>query len=188
MNKPRIGVFGSAFDPPTLGHLDVIKQFARQFDRILLVPSARHAFNKDSLPFPVRVEMLGRFVSSVDVSCDLEVCELEALLLQNSPASPVYTYDLLTALDEKYQGQANLTFIRGPDNAQPETWNRFYRAREIENRWSIVTAEERLNVRSSTVRSILNQPGSADNTTQSLDDFLLPSVRAYIQEHKLYQL
>ena len=184
MNKPRIGVFGSAFDPPTLGHLDVIEQFTNRFDRILLVPSAQHAFNKRSLPFSVRVEMLNHFVDSVRVDCDLEVCELEAGLLKNNPDSPVYTFDLLAALDEKYQGKADVAFIRGPDNARPETWSRFYRAQEIENRWSVVTAEERLNVRSSAVRAILSD---ADNTMQSLDDFLLPSVSAYIQKHKLYQ-
>ena len=184
MNKPRIGVFGSAFDPPTLGHLDVIKQFASQFDRILLVPSAQHAFNKQSLPFSVRVEMLEQFVSSVRIDCDLEVCELEAVLLNNNPDSPVYTFDLLVALDDKFQGQADITFIRGPDNAYPETWNRFYRAQEIESRWTVVTAEERLDVRSSAVRAMLND---ADNNTQSLDAFLLPSVSAYIQKHKLYQ-
>ena len=184
MNKPRIGVFGSAFDPPTLGHLDVIKQFASQFDRILLVPSAQHAFNKQSLPFKIRVEMLRRFVDSIRIACDVEVCELESELLRKNPDSPVYTFDLLVALDEKFQGQASLAFIRGPDNANPETWNRFYRAQEIESRWQVVTAEERLNIRSSSVRAILND---ADNKTQSLDTFLLPSVSAYIQKHKLYQ-
>lgn len=184
MNKPRIGVFGSAFDPPTLGHLDVIKQFSSQFDRILLVPSAQHAFNKQSLPFNVRVEMLKQFVGSVRLDCDLEVCEVEADLLNNNPDAPVYTFDLLVALDKNYQGKADLAFIRGPDNAHPGTWNRFYRAQDIESRWQVVTAKERLNVRSSSVRAILND---ADNTTQSLDAFLLPSVSAYIQKHKLYQ-
>lgn len=188
MTKLRIGIFGSAFDPPTLGHLDVIRQFAGQFDRILLVPSAKHAFDKRSLPFAVRVEMLHRFVDSISVDCDLEVCELEAQLLLNNPGLPVYTFDLLMALEEQYRGTADLAFIRGPDNARPETWSRFHRAREIEARWPIETAGERLNVRSSTVRAILNKAGSTDNTNQLLDEFLLPSVSAYIREHKLYQL
>lgn len=200
MNKPRIGVFGSAFDPPTLGHLDVIKQFADQFDRILLVPSAQHAFNKRSLPFEIRVEMLARFVNSARgfyaekyaeecglEKCALEVCELEAQLLEDNPDTPVYTFDLLVALEEKYQNRAEITFIRGPDNAHPETWSRFYRSQEIEARWSVVTAQERVNVRSSTVRAILNKAGSADNNYQILDELLLPSVSTYIQEHKLYQ-
>ena len=187
MNKPHIGVFGSAFDPPTLGHLDVIKQFADQFDQILLVPSAQHAFNKRSQPFASRVEMLNRFVDSARVNCELEVCELEVQLLKNNPDVPVYTFDLLVALEEKYLGQADIAFIRGPDNAHPQTWSRFYRAQEIEARWSIVTAEERINVRSSAVRAILNKASSADNTHQRLDEFLQPSVSAYIQKHKLYQ-
>lgn len=186
MNKPSIGIFGSAFDPPSLGHQNVLQQVSGHFDLILLVPSASHAFNKRSLPFDIRVEMLDLFIKSADVDCPLETCELEVQLLTRNPRKPVYTFDLLEALEREYQGKAVLTFIRGPDNANPETWNRFYRAQDIEERWSIITAEERLNVRSSKVRAILNDPMTADGMITTLDDFLLPSVSAYIRKYKLY--
>lgn len=185
--KTRIGILGSAFDPPTLGHLDVLQQFARVFDLILLVPSASHAFNKRSLPYSVRLEMLEVFVQSAKVDCALQVCVLEGELLRENPDKPVYTFDLLEALEKQYEGQAELTFIRGPDNAEPATWRRFYRAEEIEQRWSVVTAKERLNVRSSKVRMLLQSKNANNNISESLKEMLLPSVRAYIQEHKLYQ-
>ena len=185
--KTRIGILGSAFDPPTLGHLDVLQQFARIFDLILLVPSASHAFNKRSLPYSVRLEMLEVFVQSAKIDCVLQVCDLEAELLRENPDKPVYTFDLLEALEKHYEGQVELTFIRGPDNADPVTWQRFYRAEDIERRWSVVTSEERLNVRSSKVRTLLQSADETDTISESLKEMLLPSVRAYIQEHKLYQ-
>ena len=43
----RTGVFGSAFNPPTRGHYDVLTQAAPHFDRRLLVPSVAHAFRKN---------------------------------------------------------------------------------------------------------------------------------------------
>lgn len=184
MNKPHIGVFGSAFDPPTLGHLDVLQQAADHFDRILLVPSARHAFSKKSLPFVTRVELLNVFAETASVNTAIEVCDIEARLLERTPDQPVYTFNLLAALEENYE-EAALSFIRGPDNASPEVWSRFYKAREIEQRWPIFTAKERLSVRSSEVRSILS--ATVADVNKTLDDYLLPAVKAYIQQHKLYQ-
>ena len=185
MNKPHIGVFGSAFDPPTLGHQDVLQQAAEQFDQILLVPSASHAFNKKSQPFDVRLALLKIFVESAKVNTELIVCDLEARLLVKNPSAPVYTFDVLEALESQYQGTVELSFIRGPDNATPNIWGRFYKSREIEQRWSLFTAKERLNIRSSKVRSLLGSP--AVDTAHTLDDLLLPEVMAYLQQHKLYQ-
>lgn len=208
MSELKIGVFGSAFDPPTLGHLDVLQQAAEHHDRILLVPSASHAFGKQSQPFEVRLEMLRLFVKEADVACPLDVCDLEQQLLASNPKHPVYTCDLLEALESHYQKAhqgIQLSFIRGPDNARPETWSRFYKAHEIEARWSIFTARERVGIRSSQVRSlvrgVVESPGSADGfyevdhpenrllekrELRSLRDYLLPSVLAYIVEHGLY--
>ena len=185
MNKPRIGVFGSAFDPPTLGHQDVLQQAAGHFDRILLVPSASHAFHKKTQPFMTRLALLDIFVDSAAVNVKLEICELEVRMLQQCPDKPVYTFDLLEALEKRYQGSTELSFIRGPDNADPSVWSRFHKAQEIEQRWPVFTAKERLNIRSSQVRSILDSSAADVNIT--LDDFLLPAVKAYIQQHKLYQ-
>ncbi len=185
MDKPRIGVFGSAFDPPTLGHQDVLQQAAEHFDQVLLVPSASHAFNKKPRPFAIRLALLEVFAQNAEVETELVTCDIEIQLLQQQPDKPVYTFDLLEALEQKYQGAVELSFIRGPDNAAPVVWRRFYKADEIEQRWSVFTAKERLNIRSSTVRSILNSTMADGKHT--LDHYLLPEIAAYIHQHKLYQ-
>ncbi|HIB77351.1 MAG TPA: hypothetical protein EYO58_06995 [Flavobacteriales bacterium] len=41
-----IAVFGSAFNPPHLGHMDVVRQCLSHVDQVLIVPSARHPFGK----------------------------------------------------------------------------------------------------------------------------------------------
>ncbi|USE36883.1 adenylyltransferase/cytidyltransferase family protein [Endozoicomonas sp. SCSIO W0465] len=187
MSLIRLGIFGSAFDPPTLGHLDVLQQAATGHDCILLVPSAFHAFDKNPLPFSLRLQMLQCFIDEADVGCPLEVCDLESELLEQAPGKPVYTYDLMTALTSKYQGKATISFIRGPDNASPETWKRFYKWREIEKKWPIFTATERLAVRSSDVRKVLESSKIADDDLQQGLNMLLPSVQAFIMNHNLYQ-
>lgn len=187
MSRIKLGVFGSAFDPPTLGHLDVLQQAAACHDRILLVPSAFHAFDKQPLPFNLRLQMLRCFIDEADAGCPLEVCDLEAELMAQSPGKPVYTYDLMSALADKHLDTADLAFIRGPDNARPEIWSRFHRWKEIEQRWPIFTATERLPIRSSDVRKILESPEIADDDLQQGLNMLLPSVQAFVLNHNLYQ-
>jgi len=185
MSQIRLGVFGSAFDPPTLGHLDVLQQAAGCHDRILLVPSVFHAFDKTPLPFKLRLQMLQCFIDDAEVGCPLEICDLESQLLAQNPGRPVYTYDLMTALAGQYQNDAELSFIRGPDNARPEVWQRFYRWQDVEARWPVFTAEQRVNVRSSDVRRILGASELADNSLQQ--GMLLPSVKTFILSHDLYR-
>ncbi len=182
----RTGVFGSAFDPPTRGHLDVLHQVAHEFDTILLVPSAAHAFSKKSLPLEVRTELLEAFCRDISkLPCTVEICLLEADLLLQAPHKPVYTYDLLKALNQKYPDH-EICFIRGPDNAKKETWQRFYRFQEIEQGWPIVTVREKLPIRSSLLRELI-----INNQNQSFQDELAklvtPSVQALIVEKNLYQ-
>lgn len=186
MSHMKLGVFGSAFDPPTLGHLDVLRQAATCHDHILLIPSAFHAFNKKPLPFNLRLQMLQCFIDDADAGCPLEVCDLEAELLKQNPGKPVYTYDLMEALTSKYKDKADISFIRGADNARPETWTRFYKSKEIEEKWPIFTATERLPIRSSDVRKILESSKIADDLQQGLN-MLLPSVQAFIMNNNLYQ-
>ena len=182
----KLGVFGSAFDPPTLGHLDVLQQAAACHDRILLVPSAFHAFDKNPLSFSLRLQMLQCFIDEADAGCPLEVCDLEAELLAQNPGKPVYTYDLMEALTSRYKHRAELSFIRGPDNARPEIWTRFYKSREIEEKWPIFTATERVAIRSSDIRKILESSTIADDLQQGLK-MLLPSVQDFIMNNHLYQ-
>ncbi len=185
MKSERIGIFGSAFNPPTLGHLDVIQQAATQFDRILLIPSAAHAFAKDMEPFQHRLDMVERFVGEAVVAeCQLEVSGAEAELLSACPGKPVYTYDLLCHLESLYP-KAGLGFIRGPDNAAPKTWSRFYKASEIESRWHLFTADERLNVRSTKVRELVAE-GTSSNE-EVIKPLLFSSVYRYILDNGLYQ-
>ena len=188
MIKPKVGVFGSAFDPPTRGHYDVLKQAAMFHDKILLVPSVGHPFSKKMLPFEYRVDMLGCFVKDIFINaCEIEICRLEESLVTKSVLSVVYTFDLMTALEAHYNNDVALSFIRGPDNAKKMTWQRFYRAYDIEKRWSIFTAVERVPVRSSLVRRLIaGGDMKKKNQSRILNKQLLPSVFVYIKNKGLY--
>ncbi len=192
----RTGVFGSAFNPPTLGHLDVLRQAAEQFDRVLLVPSAAHAFSKQSLSLDIREQLLEAFcrdAQALDLNCEVAVSMIERDLLEQNPEQPVYTWTLLDTLSLN-EPDTEFTFIRGPDNATPQTWSRFYRHADIEARWLLFTVKENSQARSSLVRETLETyavPNMSreqkEKLVQELMPLLTPKVLTYILEHNLYQ-
>ena len=69
----RVALFGGSFDPPHVSHVlaTVYLRSAGDFDRVLVVPVFRHAFDKSPVPFEHRVRMariaLG-WVPGVEVS------------------------------------------------------------------------------------------------------------------------
>ncbi len=177
------GVFGSAFNPPTRGHLDVLVQAAPFFDKIFILPSVAHAFYKEVLTLEKRLALLDAFlIDAADVPCELEISLIEKELWDAAPEQPVYTWTVLNTLSER-EPDTEFTFIRGPDNAAPETWQRFYRYQDIEQRWPIFTAKESVNIRSTPVRNALNRP---QPDMQQLQKWLTPSVMTLILDQRLY--
>ena len=183
MNRPKktIGVFGSAFNPPHAGHLDVIAQMDGHYGQILLVPSFKHGFGKHMESFVIRCAMAKALIESKTYTSIVQVLDIERnLAMKKEESLPVYTWDLLTAIAEHYQTDS-IDFIMGPDNAKQAQWQRFYRAADIEDRWGLAVAEERLNIRSSLIRTTLNNGEKVSNT------FIPESVIHIIENHDLYK-
>lgn len=177
-----IGIFGSAFNPPTLGHKNAIIQAAQDCQKILLVPSASHAFGKTMLPYELRFRMLVSFVQdiSADVNCEVEVSDIEQQML-NEGYSPIYTFDVLNRLEHELNTKG-LAFIMGPDNANPTTWQKFYKHQEIDARWHKIICEEQAPIRSTRLREQVAQ-GASD---QELLTLTTPSVLNIIRAERLY--
>lgn len=172
----KIAVFGSAFNPPTLGHADAIKflQETYNFDEIWLVPSYKHAFSKAMLDYDLRVSMLHEFTT------DLDNESIKPFAIENKIAlgdKPVFTWDLLSYLQNKYQ-QYQFSFVMGPDNKA--NWHKFHKAQEIQQNWQLIVVPERQKIRSSIVRSAI------ENNTD-ISELVTPSVAGFIANRYLYR-
>ena len=178
-----IGVFGSAFNPPTLGHKNAIQQAAKQCQKILLVPSASHAFGKNMLPFELRFNMLVRFISDIqsEVGCPIEVSSIEQEMITDG-FNPVYTIDVFERLEQKLKTD-KLAFILGPDNADTVTWAKFYKNQEIDQRWNKIICQESVQVRSTLIREYIR----SGCTDQTLLELTTPSVVSVIRADDLYK-
>ncbi len=156
-SNDTIAIFGSAFNPPHLGHADVITQALEVADHVFAVPSYKHAFGKTMMSFSFRVSLVENMISDLAFENRCHISTIEETLSQSMPEQkPIYTFDVLEAF-EKNHPDATLIFVVGPDNAEPSTWNKFYKAKEIQARWQLWQAEERLMVRSTPLREKLKK-------------------------------
>ncbi|WP_194089011.1 nicotinate-nicotinamide nucleotide adenylyltransferase [Vibrio hibernica] len=174
-----IAVFGSAFNPPSLGHQSVISSLMH-FDQILLVPSIAHAWGKSMLEFNVRCQMVERFIADMAFT-KVKLSRIESQLYQDHQKSDNYsvtTFEVLCALQEMYP-DAELTFVVGPDNFL--NFSKFYKNDEIIQRWSVLACPEKLAVRSSDIRRNCSQNVNISHLTTA-------SVRQFIEENQLYKV
>ena len=168
----KIAVFGSAFNPPSLGHKSVIESLSH-FDLVLLEPSIAHAWGKNMLDYPIRCKLVDAFIKDIGLS-NVQRSDLEQSLYQ--PGQSVTTFALLTKIQEIYP-TADITFVIGPDNFFK--FAKFYKAEEITKRWSVMACPEKLKVRSTDIRNAINQG-------ESIDRYTTISVKRMLIDEGLY--
>lgn len=168
----KIAVFGSAFNPPSLGHKSVIDSLTH-FDCTLLVPSIAHAWGKTMLDYDIRCELLDDFISDLALPNVLRSTVEQELYL---PGESVTTFAVLNRIQELYP-HADITFVIGPDNFFK--FSKFYKAEQIMQRWCVMACPETVNVRSTDIRNRLM-------AGEAIDDLTTVSVSKKLQHSNLY--
>ncbi|WP_235869229.1 nicotinate-nicotinamide nucleotide adenylyltransferase [Veronia nyctiphanis] len=158
MTNNKIAVFGSAFNPPSLGHLSVLQRLTH-FDKVLLVPSIAHAWGKNMAAYEERCRWTQAFINDIGLD-NVELCDAEKAIYRDG--EPVTTWALLAFLSKRYS-ESELTFVLGPDNFL--NFAKFYKAKEITEKWSVLAAAETVPVRSTMIRAALTSGESIKNLT-----------------------
>ncbi len=196
----RVGVFGGAFDPPHLAHVQLARTALTQFnlDRLHVMPTG-HAWHKarplTQSPHRLAMACLA-FADMPQVFVDPRELEREG---------PTYTVDTLTALQRELPDAALFLFI-GADQAEAfKTWDRWQDILKIA---TVVVADRPLeaghvkeaqqtqwhNAVSPNVQH-LDMPRLAISATeirshlaqaQQTPQWLPSSVQHYIDQHRLY--
>ncbi|WP_425262979.1 nicotinate-nicotinamide nucleotide adenylyltransferase [Vibrio owensii] len=164
--KKRIAVLGSAFNPPSLGHKDVIDQIKGQYDEVWLVPSFKHAFGKRMIPYELRLQLVESFVYDLGYG-NVHLKAVEHLIKTEKGA--VFTWDLMNHLQKGTEDE--LAVVIGPDNEK--NWSAFYMSDEIASNWHLEVVKERVDIRSTYIRNNMNEGLSiAHLVTPGVDCFL----------------
>lgn len=154
----KIAVFGSAFNPPSLGHKSVIDSLSH-FDKVLLLPSISHAWGKKMLDYQFRCKLVDAFIADLS-NPKIERSNVEEILYQ--PGQSVTTFDVLAEL-QKNCPSADITFVIGPDNLF--SFAKFHRAEEILSNWSIMACPERVTIRSTNIRDCIARHETIEHLT-----------------------
>ncbi|MDO6545187.1 nicotinate-nicotinamide nucleotide adenylyltransferase [Photobacterium sanguinicancri] len=166
-----IAVFGSAFNPPSLGHLSVLKRLTR-FDRVLLLPSYSHAWGKKMFDYDARCELVSAFIDDSGLT-NLELCRIEEAIATGDEA--ITTYAVLTELQKRIP-DAEITFVIGPDNFAH--FHKFYKSEEITAAWQVLACPETLKIRSTLIRDKLASSCSISHlTTKKVATMLVDDSR-----------
>ncbi|WP_375749774.1 nicotinate-nicotinamide nucleotide adenylyltransferase [Vibrio sp. HN007] len=168
----KIAVFGSAFNPPSIGHKSVIESLMH-FDRVLLIPSIAHAWGKEMLCYEKRCELVDVFIEDLN-KVKVKRSTVEEKL--HTPGESVTTYAVLERLQQE-NPNAELTFVIGPDNFF--NFSKFYKASEITQRWSVMACPEKVKVRSTEIRERIKEG-------KRISEHTTPGVESYLKEHNLY--
>ena len=174
--KQTLAVFGSAFNPPSLGHRSVLERLG-QFDKVLLLPSYQHAWGKVMLDYNARCDLVRAFICDISQS-NLELSTIEQQIAVDDNA--VTTFAVLEALQLKYPDW-NITFVIGPDNFL--SFERFYKADEILKRWQVMACPETVPIRSTLIReALLNGNDISHYTTPTVNSMLVTDKRFRFNE------
>jgi len=156
------------------------------------VPSMSHPFNKTLLEDVHRIAMLEIFVEFWQQSPTQQIAIYnieKEIKLTKKIGEPIYTYDVLKAVEQdliKKSQPFKLFFIMGPDNANPQVWQKFYRYQEIEQRWGLYIAKERIDIHSVEVRKRIARLQEDRYLKQHLLNLVDEKIADYILANRLY--
>jgi nicotinate-nucleotide adenylyltransferase len=156
-DRAAIGVLGSAFNPPHLGHLALAQEALWQLDldEVVLVPTgeAPHKTIVDDPGRELRLAMT-RLAAADDSRFSVSTLEVER-------EGPSYTYETLELLARE-KGDPDLVFVMGADAAVGfESWREPRRVLELAR----LAVARRAGVADADVGAVMRGLGAADRAT-----------------------
>lgn len=181
-NNKNIGLFGSSFNPPHLGHWAVLNDLSEKdiFDEIWLVPVFSHPFHKEMAPFEHRLKMVELLWT--DLNRDkIKISTIEKELNK----SPTYTYDVIQTLKSQYPDY-QFTLILGTDtkNELPK----WYRHEDLKKEAAFYFIPRKGHEDSPYPEISSSQIRHNLHAGKSVDELTTNKIAKYLRENKIYWL
>jgi len=214
--KTQVAILGGAFDPITLGHIQVAQLILNQsmvFDEVYLMPCYQHIFNKKMVSPEHRLEMC-KIAAAVDGR--IKTFDYE---ISNKFSGETYNLAKRLLEDKRYKDTHSFSFVIGLDNANTfDTWVNYEELERLvrfvvvprtgekakkgvnwylkEPHLFIEPDQPLMEMSSTTVRKdlgLLSLDKTTDTITIALNDPMMafnrglnPEVKEYILHHTLY--
>ncbi len=183
----NIAILGGTFDPIHNGHLQVISEVAKIFEKVIVIPTG-NPWLKDHTPIATgeqRVAMAQIAVNSLNLG---EKVQVSAIEVKRPGAS--YAIDTVNELNKIYP-DCKFTLVLGSDAAR--NLSKWHRSDELQKLVEVLVVR-RPGVKSSDFAEIeiaapdLSSTQIRDKVANSADisEFVIPTVASFIKEHHLY--
>ena len=183
----QIAIIGGTFDPIHKGHLQVISEVAKRFEKVIVIPTG-NPWLKDHTPIASgeqRVAMAQIAVNSLNLDEKVQVSAIEV-----KRPGPSYAIDTVNELTKIYP-DCQFTLVLGSDAAS--NLNKWHRSEELEKLVDLLVVK-RAGVDSSSFDEIeiaapdLSSTQIRDKVANSADisELVIPTVASFIKEHHLY--
>jgi nicotinate-nucleotide adenylyltransferase len=166
VSKTRIGILGSSFDPPHLGHLEITKKAPGLglVDEVWLMVCFRNPWSEEVASVADRLAMAKLLTSKKIKVSDLEI----------KRGGKSYTID--TVLELKRRFKYNFFWILGSDHLKD--LHKFKKA-DLLLQEMVFLVFPRSKISSSVIRERVKKG-------QSIEKLVPAQIKKYIEEHKLY--
>ena len=183
----KIAIIGGTFDPIHNGHLQIISEVAKIFQKVIVIPTG-NPWLKDHTPIATgeqRVAMAQIAVNSLNLG---EKVQVSAIEVKRPGAS--YAIDTVNELNKIYP-DCKFTLVLGSDAAS--NLSKWHRSDELQKLVEVLVVK-RPGVKSSDFAEIeiaapdLSSTQIRDKVANSADisEFVIPTVASFIKEHHLY--
>ena len=186
----KIGFFGGAFNPPTIAHINLVKEALKEysFDAIYFVPVNNFYKKQGLIDISQRIDMLNLECKN---NSKMFVSEIEKEMNREFKANEIFEI-----IKEKYSDD-DLYFLMGEDNYEKmSSWENYEKLKEykyliFQRRESkaleikspnIIYMEnkENLKISSSIIRNMIRK-------NQDIEKYVSKNVKEYIIENNLYR-
>jgi nicotinate-nucleotide adenylyltransferase len=183
----KIAIVGGTFDPIHRGHLKIITEVAKKFEKVIVIPTGE-PWLKATKPIATgeqRVAMVQTAVNSLNLADQVVVSAIEV-----KRAGPSYAIDTVTELKKIYP-QANFTLVLGSDAAK--NLHKWHRSDELQKLVEVLVVK-RASVPPSDFPEIAIDAPEISSTeirdkvahSQEISDLVIPTISTFIKEHQLY--
>jgi len=183
----KIAIVGGTFDPIHNGHLQVITEVAKKFEKVIVIPTG-NPWLKDHTPIASgeqRVAMAQIAINSLNLGEKVQVSAIEV-----KRSGPSYAIDTVNELSKIYP-DCQFTLVLGSDAAS--NLSKWHRSGELQKLVEVLVVK-RPGVKSSDFPEIeisapdLSSTQIRDKVANSLDisEFVTQTVASFIKEHHLY--
>ncbi|MBX7149591.1 nicotinate-nicotinamide nucleotide adenylyltransferase [bacterium] len=180
MSREKVILFGGSFNPPHLGHREVVRHLAslQDFEAVSIIPTYAHPFEKNLTSFLDRMAMCQ--LNFMGISPNVMLNPIE----DNLQHTPSYFIDTLLAL-KKIHPKTDFTIALGSDCK--ETLHLWHKAKMLQKEASFYFFPRAGYEKSSFPQISSTELRDKIQRGESVKDYLHPPVLDYILEHALYK-